>query len=211
MRRARASPRGEPADRPQSTCALAELAWLSARPTRGALHSTPLAEASLHRHRARAAVAASKHCNQSFFLNAVAFKLRALRHVENQPTAHGARTARSAELAWLSSRPTCDALHPMPLADVLLYRHHARSAGTASKRRNQRVRIPWRAAHARFATWRTSRPPTEHVACALRTWRGCLRCQRGPRSTPPALTETPLHRHRARSTVAALKRRNQSF
>jgi len=60
-----ASPCGEPAGRPRSTSALAEFAWLSLQPTRSALHPTPLAEALLHRHRARSAAAASKPCNRS--------------------------------------------------------------------------------------------------------------------------------------------------
>ena len=63
----RASPLGEPADRPRSThCALAELAWLSARPTRRALHPPLLDEDLLHRHCARSAVAASKRRDRSF-------------------------------------------------------------------------------------------------------------------------------------------------
>ena len=68
-----------------------------------------------------------------------------------------------ADLAWLSSRRTRGALHPTPLAEALVHRHRARSAAAASKRRNRRIRIPWRAARARFAPWRTSRPLTEHV------------------------------------------------
>ena len=54
----RASPREEPADRPRSTHALSDLAWLSSRPTRDALHPTPLAETLVHRHRPRSAAAA---------------------------------------------------------------------------------------------------------------------------------------------------------
>ena len=53
--RLRASSRGEKGDRPQSTCHCVQRAWrccLSARPTRNALHPTPLAEAPLRRHRA---------------------------------------------------------------------------------------------------------------------------------------------------------------
>ena len=65
-RSARASPRGEPADRPQSTCALADLAWLSSQPTRGALHPMPLAQALLQRHCARSAAAASIRRGHSF-------------------------------------------------------------------------------------------------------------------------------------------------
>ena len=87
---------------------------------------------------------------------------RALRPVENQ--ADRPRSTRAlADLAWLSSRPTRDALHPTPLAEALLHRHRARSAAAASKRRDHRVRLPWRAARARFAPWRTGRRPTEHA------------------------------------------------
>jgi len=60
-----ASPRGEPVDRPRSTSALADLAWLCSPPTRGALCATPLAEALHHRHRARSTAAASKRRGHS--------------------------------------------------------------------------------------------------------------------------------------------------
>ena len=66
VRPASASPREEPADCRQSTCALADLAWLSSRQTRGTLHPTPLAEALLHRHRVRSAAAASERRNRRF-------------------------------------------------------------------------------------------------------------------------------------------------
>ena len=64
----RASSRGEPADCPQSTCALADLASLSSRPTRATLHPAPLAEALLHRYRAGSAAAASKRRNRQFHI-----------------------------------------------------------------------------------------------------------------------------------------------
>ena len=73
---ARASPCGEPADQPRSTSSLAELAWLSSRPTRGALHPTPCAEAHLHRHRARPAAAVSKYHIQSFRISCGAARAR---------------------------------------------------------------------------------------------------------------------------------------
>ena len=62
------SPHGGPAVRPRSTHALADLAWLSALPTQGTLHPTPLAEALLHRHRARSVAGALKRSNHSFRL-----------------------------------------------------------------------------------------------------------------------------------------------
>ena len=49
-RPARASPCRKPANRPQSRCVLADLAWLSSQPTRGALHPTLLAEVFILRH-----------------------------------------------------------------------------------------------------------------------------------------------------------------
>ena len=133
---------------------------LSSQPTRDALHPTPLAEALLHRHRARSAAAASKRVDH-------VSKSRGARPARASPRGEPADRPRStralADLAWLSSRPTRDALHPTPLAEALLHRHRARSAAAASKRRDHCVRIPWRAARARFALWRTSRPPTEHA------------------------------------------------
>ena len=65
-RPARGLPCGEPAIRPRSTRALADLAWLFSGPTRGALHPTPLAEALIQRHSDRSAAAASNCRNQSF-------------------------------------------------------------------------------------------------------------------------------------------------
>ena len=56
---ARATPRGERADRTWCTAALEELVRLSSRPKRDALHPTPLVEALFRRHRARSAAATS--------------------------------------------------------------------------------------------------------------------------------------------------------
>ena len=72
-------------------------------------------------------------------------------------------TCALADLAWLSSRQTRDTLILCCLTEALLHRHHARSTAAASYRRDHRVRLPWRAARARFAPWRTGRPPTEHT------------------------------------------------
>ena len=57
-RPARATPYGNLGVRPWSTLALEELTLLSLRPSRRALHLTPLAEALLLRHRARFSAAA---------------------------------------------------------------------------------------------------------------------------------------------------------
>ena len=68
-----------------------------------------------------------------------------------------------ADLAWLSLQPTRSALHPTPLAESPLQRNFARSAAAALRLRDYRFRILCRAAHVRFAPWRISRTPTEHV------------------------------------------------
>ena len=128
---ARASPRGERADRTWCTVALEELVRLSSRLTRYALHPTPLAEALLQRNLARSATVVSK-ISCAPWLTPVPRDPRSLRLVENQPTAHGARVL--PDLAWLSLRPTRDALHPTPMADALFRRHLARSVAAASKR-----------------------------------------------------------------------------
>ena len=111
-----ASPRGEPADRPQSTCALADLAWLSARPTCATLHPTPLAEASLHRHRARSAVAASNFRNQNLLVPWCAARGRFAPWIISRPPTEHALCA--VDLAWLSSRLTRGALHSTPLTEA---------------------------------------------------------------------------------------------
>ena len=127
---------------------------------RGALHPTPLAETLLHRHRARSAAMASKY-------HGYTVKFRSARQPHASPRGEPADCPQStcalADLASVSSRPTRDALHPTPLAEALLHRYHAGSAAAASTRRNQQLRIPWRAAHARFAPWEISRPATEHM------------------------------------------------
>ena len=90
-RPARASPRGEPTDRPPSTRALDDLASLSARPTRGALRPSPLVEALLHRHRARSAAAASKRRNHSFRIPWRAVRARFAPWRTSQPPTEHAR------------------------------------------------------------------------------------------------------------------------
>ena len=141
------------------SCGLQLLCW----PTRDALHPTPLAEAPSRRHRARSAAAASdRRCRL------VLVPWRAVRErivtwgTSRSPTEHF--SLRDAFLAQLSARPTRDALHPTPLAEAPLRKHRARSATAASNCRCRLVLVPWRAARARFATWRTSQPPTEHLS-----------------------------------------------
>ena len=113
-RPARGSPRGEPADGPRSTRALADfLAWLSSWPTRDTLYPTSMAEGLPHRHRARSAAATSKRCDRP-----VRTPWRATRAlIAPWRTACGPQTPRAlADLAWLSSRPTRETLHPTLLA-----------------------------------------------------------------------------------------------
>ena len=68
-----------------------------------------------------------------------------------------------AGLAWLSSQPTIDALHPTLPAEALLHRHRPRSAAVISKRRCYLNWLPWRETRSWFAPWRTGRRPTEHA------------------------------------------------
>ena len=95
-------------------------------------------------------------------------------------------------------------------ADALLHRHRARSAAAASNRRSCLFLVPWRAARARFVTWRTRRPPTEHALRARDLARLSARPTRDALHPTP-LAEALLHRHRVRSAAAASRRRNRSF
>ena len=52
-----------------------------------------------------------------------------------EPTDGPRRTRLLTDLAWLSSRPTRDALRPTPLAEPLFRRHLARSAAAAASKR----------------------------------------------------------------------------
>ena len=114
---ARASLRLEPANRLQSTCALADLAWLSSQPTRGVLNPTQLAEAFLHRHRVRSAAAASEQLSK-------ASEFRVAQPVGASPRGEPTDRPRSArapaDLAWFHLQPTRSALHPTPLAEAPL-------------------------------------------------------------------------------------------
>ena len=144
---ARASPRGEPANRLHSTWALADLAWLSSRPMRGTLHPTPLAEALLHRHRVRSAATASRRRNQSVQVPWRAACARFSPSRTSRPPTRHARTGGFGMVAW-SMR---GALHPTPLTEALLHRHRARSAAAASDYYDYTFQIPGRAATRRFA------------------------------------------------------------
>ena len=97
----------------------------------------------------------------------IAFDSRAARSARASPRGEPVVRPRSsralADLALLSLRPTRGALHPTPLGEALLHRHHDRSVAAASKRNDHGFRVPWLATRARFAPWRTGRPPTEHA------------------------------------------------
>ena len=209
-RAARVSSRGEPADCSQSThCALQT--WRGCLRGQLAMRSypTPLAEAPLHRHRAGTAVAASGRRNRSFLVPSRAARAHvAPWRTSRPPTEHALRAA---GLARLSSRPARDALHPTPLAEALLHRHRAKSAGAALVRCTIVTEAFYSvgAARARFVTWRTSRPPTEHVRAVDLARLSSHPIRDAPHLTP--LAEAPFHRRRARSAVAASQRRHRNF
>ena len=146
--------------RPRSTRELAHLAWLSSRPTRGALHPTPFAEAPLHRQRDRSAAATSIQRDQSFRIQC--------------------RTDRARFAPWRTSHPPTEDARAGGLGVVVFAANagcgppHAVGRGSSSPtprevagcgigRRSQNLRLFWRVARACFAPLRTSRPPTEYV------------------------------------------------
>ena len=140
---------------------------------------------SWRRHRARSAAAASDRRGHHFLVpwRAARARVAPWRTIQ-PPTTHALNAAC---LARLSARPTRNALHPTPLTEAPLRRHRDLSAAVASNRRCRLVLVPWRAARARSATWRTSRPPTEHLS--LRA--ACL-ARLSARPTRDALHPTPL-------------------
>ena len=135
--------------------------------------------------------------------------------------ADGPRSTRAlADLAWLSSRPPRNVLHPAPLAEAFLHRHHARLPAVASERRAYYVRLPWCAAHARFAPWRSGGRPTKHalavglgVVVFSATGQRALPSAVGRGSSSPTLrhvggcgfgtSQTPIGSHAARPTCAS--------
>ena len=117
---------------------LADLAWLSSRPTRDALHPAPLAKALLHLHRARCAACGFKTSWRSCVTSVTRT------HARFAPWITGRRpwsTRSLSDLAWLSSQPTRDALHRTPMTKALEHRHRARPAAAASNRRGHCVRV----------------------------------------------------------------------
>ena len=172
---------------------------LSARPTRDVLHPTPLAEALLHRHRARTAAAASNRRKQSFLTPWRPAHARfAPWRTNRPPTVH----VRAGGLGVVVCAGNSRRALPCAVGRASLHRHRAVSAVAALQRRNQRFLVPWRAAPALFAPWRTSRPPTDHALRAADLAWLSLRPTRGA-FHPTPLAEAPLHRHRARLAAAA--------
>ena len=159
---------------------LADLAWLSSWPTRGALHPTPLAEAPLYRHRVRSAAPALKHHDHSFQLLCRAARARfAPWRTGHLPMEH----ARAGKLGVVVCAANAERAPP-----------HAVGRGSSSTTLRQ-------VGGCRFAAPRPELlAPVPCVPCALRpvtnrpsahgararwqTWRGCLRGQRRARSTP---------------------------
>ena len=184
------------------------LAVLSARLTRDALHSTSLAETRLYQNRAGSEVMASNRCSRLFLVPWCAGRARVAPWRNSQPpTTHALHAAC---LARLSARPIRDALHPAPLAESIIQRHRPGSAAAPSNRRNRLFLVPWRAARAPVAPWRTSQPPTTYTLRAA-----CL-ARLSARPTRDALDPTPwagtfLHKNRAGSAVMASKCRSRLF
>ena len=133
---------------------------MSSRPTRDALHPTPLAEALLHCKRAWSAAAAWKRCNHRVRIPCRATLARFAPWIIGRPPTS---TCALADLAWLSPRPTRGALHSTLLVEALLHQHHARSAAVPSECCGHSFRSPCHLARARFAPWITGQPPTEHT------------------------------------------------
>ena len=132
---------------------------------------------------------------------------RALRHVENQPTAHRACTARSG-LGAVACAANSRRAPPHAVGRGSWRRHRARSAAAASDRRGHHFLVPWRAARARVAPWRTIQPATTHTLSAACLARLSARQTRNALHPTP-LTEAPLRRHRDLSAAVASNRRGR--
>ena len=131
-RRVRSSPRGKSADRPRST---RRAAWtgrgcvVGCGPTRGALPPHAVSQGSTASTPRQVGGTAFKR-SSSLRSNPMARVARALRPVENRPTAHGARAAQRGlgDLAWLCCWPTWGALPSTPSAGAQPHQHRDRSA-----------------------------------------------------------------------------------
>ena len=133
---------------------------------------------------------------------------RALRHVENQPTAHRALVSARCVLGAVVCAANSRRAPPHAVGRSSSPPTPRQVGGCGFETSCRLILVPWRAAGARFVTWRTSRPPTEHglrAACLARL---------SARPTRDALHPTPLAEallqlHRARSAGAASDRRSR--
>ena len=187
------SPCGDSANRPRSTRRRsADLAWLCCRPTRSTFLPTLPAGARPHQHRCRLVARPSRGLSLR-----VQIPWRAS---SGEPADRPRSTCALADLVWLSSRPTRGALHPVPLDEAPLQRHRARSAAAASNCRDYNFKIPWCVARARFAPWRTGRPPKEQGSRSADLSRLCC----GPTQSTFLPTLSAGNRsHQYRGTLAA--------
>ena len=179
-RPARGSPRGEPVDRPWSTRALADSAWLSSRPTRCAFHPTPLPEYIFHRHHARSAAAASEQRHRSFRVPWRVARARFAPWRTGQPPAEHAR-AGGLGMVFFEANPGRAAPHAVGRGSSAPKPRQVGGCGFETKS----PKLPNPAARGPRALHPVENRPTAHGARARwRTWRGCLRGQRGASSTP---------------------------
>ena len=87
--------------------------------------------------------------------------------MENRPTAHGARAHWRTWRGCLCSQRRARSI-PRCWPRLHFSASLARSGAAASNLRDHSIRNPCQAARARFAMWRTGRPPTEHErACGV--------------------------------------------
>ena len=174
-RRARASPRGEPANRPQRThCTL--------RSWRGCLRGK-LATRSAPRRWPRLLCADTAPCWRlrlrtvvSVSSRPVARGARALRHVENQPTAHRALVSARCVLGAVVCAANSRRAPPHVVSRGSWLRH--RAMWRLRLRASVVVSFYSRGARRARASPRgepTSRPQRTH--CTLRAWRSCLHAQ----------------------------------
>ena len=201
----RASPRGKPANRPRSTRAL-WWTWRGCLRGQRASCSTPRRWPRL----LRTDIVSGRRLRLRSIVTPDS-KYRVARPVRASTCAEPAKRPRStralADSAWLSSRPTSDALHPTLLAKAPLHRHRTRPTAAGSKPCDQGFRAPCRTARARFAPWKTGRSPTEHTKrSADLAWLSSWPTSDAHHPTPFAAALR--HRHRARPTAVASEHRD---
>ena len=126
------------------------LAWLSCRPTRGALLPTPSVGARPHQLCNRSAARALKSGDRRNHTS-VARGPRTVRPVEFRQTTYGARAPRSVGLAWLSCRLTRGALLPTPSVGARPHQHRSRLEARALRGRCFCAQMPRHTGHLLFA------------------------------------------------------------